>query len=384
MMFVTHTQQQKTPWKRHLAQLSLCIGLAAGFSSVHAQSPNLNPPSLHANAPHVYVVKKGDTLWDISGKFLKHPWQWPTIWASNKHIKNPHWIYPGDKLLLCSLNGRPLIGKDEGDGCDGIIRRAGGDNSYTLTPQVRVESLGNTIPVVPLAQIQVWLEHSEVVSPTSLANLPYVLGMTEKRVLAAAGDRIYVRGNGVQNGVRYAIYRVGEPYTTKSEDGRSDVVIGIELSQIAEAAAISQKDDISTLALQKTYDKEVRKGDIVLPLPDVNLPTLFYPAPIAKSLEGGQIIRVLSSISSAAKHSVVAVNRGTLDGLQAGHVFSVNQQGEITVDPKTKERIQLPSEEIGHALVFKTFDHISYAYITDSSLPIRIGATISSPLPSDD
>jgi hypothetical protein len=78
-------------------------------------------------------VKKGDTLWDISGKFLSKPWRWPEIWASNKHVKNPHWIYPGDRLLLCSLNGK-LIGKDEGDGCDGIIRRYSGNSSTTLRP----------------------------------------------------------------------------------------------------------------------------------------------------------------------------------------------------------------------------------------------------------
>ncbi|MDR0071450.1 LysM peptidoglycan-binding domain-containing protein, partial [Acinetobacter sp. 11520] len=75
-------------------------------AETYAASPNHNPPSLKSNAPHVYVVKRGDTLWDISGHFLSKPWRWPEIWANNQHVKNPHWIYPGDRLLLCSLDGR--------------------------------------------------------------------------------------------------------------------------------------------------------------------------------------------------------------------------------------------------------------------------------------
>lgn len=118
--------------KKQLIAVAICAGLGMTVNITHAASPNVSPPSVKAGAPHVYVVKKGDTLWDISGKFLSKPWRWPEIWASNKHVKNPHWIYPGDRLLLCSLNGKPLIGKDEGDGCDGIIRRytGGGTKEY--------------------------------------------------------------------------------------------------------------------------------------------------------------------------------------------------------------------------------------------------------------
>jgi hypothetical protein len=111
-------------FKKHVLAVALGLGLGLGsISMVHAASPNVAPLTLKTSAPHVYVVRKGDTLWDIAGKFLKKPWRWPEIWAHNRHVKNPHWIYPGDRLLLCSFHGKPLVGKDEGDGCEGIIRR---------------------------------------------------------------------------------------------------------------------------------------------------------------------------------------------------------------------------------------------------------------------
>lgn len=370
----------KRTFKQHTIALAMCVGLGLGFSiEAQAKSANTNPPALRADAPNVYVVKKGDTLWAISGRFLNKPWRWPEIWASNKHVKNPHWIYPGDRLLLCTLNGRPLIGKDEGDGCDGVIRRAGGQTGVTLSPQIRIESLNNAIPVIPLENIRHWLERSIVMSPDALNHVPYVLGMTEKRVIAADGDRIYLRGNGVKVGDRYGVYRLGEPYTLKDENGK-DYVIAVELTQVASGLATQQDGEISTFEINRTFNAEVRKGDYVMPEYDAMLPTLFYPVPADEVETGGQVIRVLGSLGTAGKHSVVAINRGSQHGIQVGQVFALDQYGEAATDPKTKETIQLPNQRTGHALVFRTFDTISYAYVTDSSLPIKLGAVLAVPL----
>lgn len=365
----------KKSFKRHAITLAMCIGLGFGVN-ITAQAKNISPPSLRADAPNVYVVKKGDTLWDISGRFLQKPWRWPEIWASNKHVRNPHLIYPGDRLLLCTQDGRTLIGKDEGDGCQGIFNRAG------LTapgPQIHVDSLNHAIPVIPLEDIRHWLERSIILSPDTISSVPYVLGMTESRVIAAENDRIYVRGNGIQVGQRYGIYREGQPYTKKDESGKKDIVYALELSQVATALATQQNNDITTFEVIKTFNNEVRKGDLLMPIYDPMLPTLFYPAPANEVSPDGQVIRVLGSLGTAGKHSVVALNRGHLDGVKVGHVFALDQVGEVTTDPKTKERVQLPNQRSGHALVFRIFDNISYAYVTDSSLPIKSGALLSIP-----
>ncbi|ENW88015.1 MULTISPECIES: LysM peptidoglycan-binding domain-containing protein [Acinetobacter] len=369
--------------KQQALALAVCFSFGVGAVSTVQAAParNINPPTLQANAPNVYVVKKGDTLWDISKKFLQNPLRWREIWASNKHVKNPHWIFPGDRLLMCTYDGRPIIGKDEGDGCEGIIRRYTG-NTTSLQPQIRVESLNNTIPVIPLEYIQHWLERTSIIAPESLQQTPYILGTADQRVLAAKGQNVYARGQGLQVGQRYAVYREGEPYIFTDANGKK-YNAGLELTQVASGIAVRGENDITTLELTDTYNAEVRRGDRVLPEYDPMLPTLFYPTNAEHIAADGQVVRVMGSIGTAAKHSVVTIDRGQVHGVQSGHVFAVTQKGEVVTDPKTRERVQLPGERIGYAMVFKTFDQLSYAYILDSELPIKVGAGIQPPIMED-
>ena len=355
--------------------LAVAICLSAGFmtTQITQASPNISPPALKSSAPHVYVVKKGDTLWDISGKFLSKPWRWPEIWASNKHVKNPHWIYPGDRLLLCTLDGRPLIGKDEGDGCEGVIRRHLG--GVTLKPQVRVESLNNTIPIIPLAHIQPWLDHSIVVNPESIQNTPYILGTADNRIVAGQGQTVYARGQGISLGQSYGVYREGKPYIFIDQNGKK-YNAGLELTEVASATAVADENNIATLELTKSFNAEVRRGDYVLPKYDANLPSLFYPATNTDIVPDGKIIRVMGSIGTAAQHSVVSIDRGAQHGSKQGHVLSVFQQGEVIKDPKTNEMVKLPSQRVGNVMIFKVFDQLSYAYVLDSTLPIKVGAEL--------
>ncbi|WP_425918317.1 LysM peptidoglycan-binding domain-containing protein [Acinetobacter sp. TSRC1-2] len=371
-------------FKKQLLVLAVCVSVGVGVVSVAEAAParNINPPALKAGAPQVYVVKKGDTLWDISKRFLKNPVRWPEIWASNKHVKNPHWIFPGDRLLMCTYNGKPIIGKDEGDGCEGIIRRYTGGTGTKLQPQVRVESLNNAIPVIPLEYIKQWLERSTIVAPESITGTPYILGTADQRVLAAKGQTVYARGNGLEVGQRYAVYREGEPYMFSDTKGKK-YNAGLELIQVASGVAVRGENDITTLELTDTYNSEVRRGDRVLPEYDAMLPTLFYPTHAEDVVAGGQVVRVMGSIGTAAKHSVVTIDRGSLQGVQVGHVLTVNQKGEVVTDPKTKERVQLPGQRIANIMVFKSFENLSYAYVLDSELPIKVGAGIQPPLMDD-
>jgi hypothetical protein len=369
-------------FKQQLLAVAICTSLGLGMISVAEAAParNVNPPALKANAPNVYIVKKGDTLWDISKRFLKNPLRWREIWASNKHVKNPHWIFPGDRLLMCDYKGRPILGKDEGDGCEGIINRYLGNQD--LRPQVRLESLNNAIPVIALDDIKNFLERSHILAPNALDATPYIIGAADQRVLAAKGQTVYARGAGLEAGQRYAIYREGEPYTATDAKGRK-YPIALELTQVATVIASKNSADITTLEITDTFNYEVRRGDRVLPIYDPMLPTLFYPVEAENVLQDGQVIRVQGSIGTAALGSVVTLDRGSQHGVQSGHVFAISQQGEIVTDPKTKERIQLPGQRIGQVMVFKTFDQFSYGYILSSELPIKVGANLVAP-DSDD
>ena len=367
--------------KKHTLALAMCAGLGMGMvTTIEASTPtrNINPPALKASAPNVYVVKKGDTLWDISKKFLKNPYRWPEIWASNKYIKNPHWIFPGDKLLMCSYNGKPLIGKDEGDGCDGIIRRYGND-TINLQPQIRVESLNNTIPVIPLDRIKNWLERSSVVSADSIKDMPYVVGARDQRIIAAKGQSVYVRGNGLEVGQRYSIYKENEPYIMLDAKGKK-YNAGSEIVEVASGIATKQTDDMTTIEVTDSYNAEIRRGYIVMPEQESTLPTMFYPVNADDVVAGGKVIRVQGSIGAAAVRSVVSIDRGTNQGVKVGDVFSVNDVGQMVKDPVTRKTIQLPSENVGSIMVFKAFDNISYGYVLESSLPINVGALLTPPI----
>jgi len=197
--------------------------------------------------------------------------------------------------------------------------------------------------------------------------------------LAGKGQKVYARGNGLVVGQRYAVYREADPYVFTDANGKK-YTAALELQQVASGIAVRGEGDVTTLELTDSYNAEVRRGDRVLPEYDPMLPTLFYPVNAENTVADGQIVRVLGSIGTAARHSVVTIDRGTAHGVQTGHVFSVNQKGEVVTDPKTKERVQLPGERIGNVTVFKTFDQLSYAYVLESELPIKVGANIQAPL----
>ncbi|MBO6151938.1 MAG: peptidoglycan-binding protein LysM, partial [Acinetobacter sp.] len=218
--------------------------------------------------------------------------------------------------------------------------------------------------------------------PESIQSTPYIVGTADQRVLAAKGQTVYARGNGREIGQRYAVYREGEPYMLAGANGKK-FNAGLELIQVAAGVAVRGENDITTLELTDTYNSEVRRGDRVLPEYDPMLPTLFYPTNAEDVVAGGQVVRVMGSIGTAAKNSVVTIDRGSLQGVQVGHVFSINQKGEVVTDPKTKERVQLPGQRIGNVMVFKSFEHLSYAYVLDSELPIKVGAGIQPPLMDD-
>jgi hypothetical protein len=364
---------------RVLPALLLSMGLAVALPSVsYANNP---APAVRADAPNVYVVKKGDTLWHISKRYLKDAWRWPELWAANPQVKNPHLIYPGDRLLLCSIGGRSVVGIDAGDGCDGIVRRMGTKPETSvdgkLSPRVRVEPLDVAVPAVPLSEIRAWLTHSRVVDYKTLKEAPYVLSAKDNRVISSIGDVIYVRGGNLQVGDRFGVYREGERYA----DPETNETLGYEARQVAAGLVIDRSDDVTSIRLTDSYQQEVREGDRILPEENANLPVMFYPTTL--NTKAGRLIRVMDSINTAAQHSVVALNRGSRDGAQTGQVVSIYRRGAVVLDPQQKDKVRLPSEKAGLAMIFRTFDKMSYAYVLESDVPLKVGDEVRPPISSE-
>lgn len=366
--------------KNRVTTLALAVALGLGMP-MFASAKNNPMPDVRADAPNVYIVKKGDTLWDISGKFLKSPWRWKEIWATNRHIKNPHWIYPGDRLLLCNIKGRTVVGVDQGDGCAGIERRMDATDleSLKLQPRIRVEELGLAVPAVPLKDIKSWLIDGTVVDSSTLKKAPYVLAGNDSHVLAGAGDSVYVRGGLLVIGDSYGVYRAGDAYV----DPETKEVLGYEARLIARATATAVDKDVSTIELTESLQQEVRQGDKIMSEDVNNYPGIFYPNNSESVAPGGRIIRVLDSIDSAAINSTIAINRGLRENVQTGQVFSIYRRGEVVQDRQAGgQQVRLPSERTGLAMVFRTFDKLSYAIVLESKGVIKVGDELRPPVSS--
>ncbi len=332
-----------------------------------------NPaPTIKADAPNRYIVKKGDTLWDISGRYLDSPWRWKEIWATNKQIKNPNLIYPDDILILCVIQGQTLVGIDTGEGCAGVEKQLTGQ----VVSAVTVTSVTNSIPAIPLTAIQHWLDRSVIVRPEDFSSTPYILASKNRNLITASGDKVYAKGVPLIVGQRYGVYREGEKYV----DPKTQRIIGLEVTQVASAMVTSVAENgVSSLQLTQSYGKEVREGDRVFVELGNSIPPVFYPAP-AEVSRGGMIVRVMDSISSAARGSVVAINLGTAQGAKPGDVLTVYQKGPLVRDTIDNDNsVRLPSEESGMVMVFNSFDDISYAYVLSSELPLNVGDQLLPP-----
>ncbi len=364
------TMKNTTFFTKRLLTTSIVSGLFATMmmATVPAQANNPNP-TIKADAPNRYIVKKGDTLWDISGKYLKNPARWKEIWATNKQVKNPHLIYPKDVLILCIIKGKTLVGVDTGEGCAGIEKQVTGN----VTPKkVAVRPVNSHIKAFPLQNIRYWLDKVAIVNPEDYKGTPYVLASKNGNLVTAEGDKIYVKGVPLTVGQTYGVYRASnDPYI----DPRTKRVVGLEVRQVASGLVVDTAPNrgISSIKLRNSYGYEVREGDRVFIEMNNDLPPAFYPKP-AQVDRPGQIIRVMGTIGAAAANGVVAINLGKANNARIGDVLTVYKKGKLVRDTMDDDMpVRLPSEEAGNLMIFKVFDNISYAYVLDSEVPLNVG-----------
>lgn len=334
----------------------LFILLAVLSTSVFAETRK-DTLLLRDDHPQEYVVVKGDTLWHISGRFLKSPWKWPEVWGVNPQVDNPHLIYPGDVIYLTWVDGKPRLGLKK----DGIY------------PRARTSPLEQPIPAIPLRDIISFLNDNRVLSDDLLKEAPYVLGGERERIITGAGDRIYARGTLLEEQRRQGVYRAANEYV----DPDTEEFLGYEMLKIADADVSAQGEDVITLDIRKS-NKEVRVLDRVVPTEEVRIQSVFYPKASPEGVEG-KILAVLGGVRDGGQFNVVALNRGAREGVEAGDVFSIYRRGELIKDPVTKEMLRLPQERSGELMVFKAFEKVSYGLIMQSTDVVSIGDEIREP-----
>ncbi|MFO6424685.1 LysM peptidoglycan-binding domain-containing protein [Motilimonas sp. KMU-193] len=335
------------------------------FGALLSFSVTADTLKLKEGHPDSYIVKKGDTLWDISAYFLDSPWLWPRLWQTNPQVKNPHLIYPGDKLYLTWVDGQPQLGRKR-------LKK--------MSPKPRIEEKRSAVPTIPLNIIEPFLTKDHIIDESLLKGSPRVMGQNNRSTRITKGHTFYGEGQYEPN-VHYGVYRVGPTYTDKT----TKKVLGAKLAYIGSAQVNQDKgvnatSEVSPLVMTQSA-VEAKLGDIILPIPEYDvLPAFFIPTSTPTEMRG-YIVDALTEKTALGRGDIVVINLGQRDQIAPGAIFSIKQPGATVIKRGEKvvyeedankfeqvfstgdKSLTLPEETIGILMVFKTYEKSSIAII---------------------
>jgi hypothetical protein len=390
----------------HKTIISLILLMTLLFPAFAADTSS----AIREDAPDRYTVVQGDTLWSISGRFLKDPWKWPEVWKMNQdQIKNPHRIYPGDVIVLDRATGQLSLGQPSA-----AAPGAAAIPTVRLSPRVRAEQIKDAaIPAISPSAIEPWLSRPLVVGQTELDTMPFILATQENRVAIGAGSVAYVEGLKRESGNLWKVFRRGDALI----DPETNEILGYEAVSLGEARVIKYAPQ-STIEITRSQ-QEIYTGDRLLPA--ANDQPVFSYVPRAPSRPvRARIMATPSNLGETGPGGIVALSKGSRDGLEVGHVLAIyrsqstaqfetrsqplfGRQGPFGSDrpvtyhaeqiqprdtfplaPSTKpirpeEIAQLPDERYGLVMVFRTFDRAAYGLVMNASRPVAVNDVASNP-----
>jgi len=353
--------------------------------------PNIRP-NIRQDAPDQYTVVKGDTLWDISGKFFNDPWKWPHIWGLNKDtIKDPHWIYPGDVVRLDRSSGTMHLVQGETPKPDvagatsttvvastkaatGISRdisdSSGARNIIRLSPKVQeTRSAHDAIPSIPASIIGPFLSQPLVIEEDALKGAPELIGAREGRVALGTFDTGFAKGMTSDKGDKWQIFRPGKKFI----DPETEEVLGIEAVYLGNAE-VNAFADVSTISITRSV-QEILKGDLLAVTSSDDTSTYLPRAP--ETDISARVISIYGGVSQAGQNAAIVLNKGARDGLEVGHVLALYSKGEVVRESgrfifSRNKVYTLPDERYGLVFVFRVFNKVSYALVMQTKLPVQL------------
>ena len=330
------------------------------------------------NAPDSYTVKPHDTLWGISGLYLKTPWRWPELWGMNlEQIRNPHLIYPGQVLFLDKSGGRARLRMGQPPGADSTVLK--------LSPRIR-SSVPATdgIASIPFHLIEPFLNEAVIFESNQLELAPRIVAAQEGSVLLSRGSTAYVRGE-LGSDREFRVFR--EPRAMR--DPTTAEILGYEAAYVGTAeyvregetrtGADGKSEIVPATFVLTSIRQEAGVGDRLNPVPAREYTNYAPHAPSAPL--SGQLVSIYGDALTAGQNQIVSLNRGARDGVERGHVLALWRDGTRAIDrtDATRPLMKLPDERHGMLFVFRVFDRMSYALILSVKDPVKAGDRFTQP-----
>ncbi len=244
--------------------------------------------------PDVYTVRRGDTLWGVTGRFYGNSYEWPRVWSYNPEITNPHWIYPLDRLRL-----RP-----EGA-------------QLAQLPQTSVRAPSRA----PAGTV--WLRDQGFLDTDALENAGIIIGSPEEHMLLSAFDEVYIRfeeGAQIQPGREYTIFRQMEERERREEE------LG-ELVRIFGTVRLRSYDrdrGVGRATITEALDP-IERGFRVAPIP--RRFEVVPPRENARDIQG-DVVATLRPLQLSSDSQIVFINIGGESGVQLGNRFFIVRSGD--------------------------------------------------------
>jgi hypothetical protein len=372
-------------------------GAAAAGPEVQAQAPanEAVPP------PDTYTIKPGDTLWDLSGRFLNNPWYWPKIWSYNPEISNPHWIYPGNVLKFYpSQEEAPTRVEPVGPGTP-IAAATGAEEAAAaaeaeeeLEPAKELEDLSRAdlkapAPVEQTDAVAVagpykigfiphrsrYALHDTFVTPRELAESGEITAAFEEKAMLATLDRAYARFQKpaeVKVGETYIVYKTKGAVRHPSAKDQKEI-FGYQSQIIGAAKVVAVEDKAATLVITQALEP-IERGALLGPWSQ----KFYRPVdrrPNKKAIAGQIIGTQYEVVTQYGEHHMVFLDRGEKDGVEEGNVFTVLRSGEQYAQDLRKATWDdnLPIEVVGQLLVVDVKENASTALVTRSLKELLLG-----------
>jgi hypothetical protein len=369
----THEYTKSSIRMTMMKTLSMLGLIVFGVFMISAKSAWADIINIKADAPQTYVVKKDDTLWDISNLFLDQPWLWPELWRNNTQIENPHLIYPGDVLRLRYVDGQPVmdIARDK--------------TLILLTPESQTKAKPSPIGVLPWKVLDPYFKNDSIIDIKAYNALPRLLGNNEGTSTYVKQDFV-LSHKPVGTDTNYTIIRKGK--LLKDDDGD---VIGYQVKNVGEVELVNPNSSKQQIVRIVKSNREARSGDKLRPVQRVDNSDLILQA---STTQIGRIIANIEDRSLIGKRDVVVISLGDSD-VELGMVMGIYAQGPAILDSEEPkyvmgqspveelfsggERVDQPAFKIGELVIFKTFDNASYAWITKADKHMRGGEYLGQP-----